>query len=84
MPKGLGFAPGCCGMSLPTTTWPSLCRVSYVQRHLPLVFLFPDIVEVIVAERQPRFWMLGDLIAARRVASGCLGKPSQHPVPFAG
>jgi hypothetical protein len=35
-------------------------------------FLFPDIVEVIVAERQPRFWMLGALIAAHWVASGCL------------
>jgi hypothetical protein len=41
------------------------CRVSYVQRHLLLAFLAPDIVETIVAGRQPRSWMLSDLIVDR-------------------
>jgi hypothetical protein len=38
------------------------CRVSYVQRHLPIAFLSPNLVEAIVNGRQPSWCLLSELV----------------------
>jgi DNA invertase Pin-like site-specific DNA recombinase len=38
------------------------CRVSYVQRHMPLAFLAPWLVEAIIEGKQPNWCVLSDLV----------------------
>ena len=38
------------------------CRVSYVQRHLSLAFLSPQVVEAIIDGRQPAWCVLSELV----------------------
>jgi DNA invertase Pin-like site-specific DNA recombinase len=38
------------------------CRVSYVQRHLPLAFLSPNLIEAIVDGKQPSWCALSELV----------------------
>jgi hypothetical protein len=42
------------------------CRVSYVQRHLPLAFLSPKLVEKIIDGKQPSWCVLSELVERPR------------------
>jgi site-specific DNA recombinase len=42
------------------------CRVSYVQRHLPLAFLSPQLIEVIMDGKQPAWCVLSGLLKSPR------------------
>jgi hypothetical protein len=45
------------------------CRVSYVQRHLPLAFLSPELVEAIIDGKQPSWCVLSELLQCPRSGS---------------